>query len=117
MSNWRKMRELAKYKNTDPSLTDQSQAHETDINVIVGRMGIGGTVPGNAQQPMYGDFTELPTDLRGFLEQARQLETLREQLPKELRGQKLEELLSMTPEQVAKLLTPATPEPKKETTE
>lgn len=114
MSNWRKMRELAKFANTDPSLTDQSQARETDINVIVGRMGIGGTVPGNAQEPMYGDFTVYPKDLRGFIEMGRKLDSLRESLPEQLRGQKLEELLQMTPEQVVKLLNPPAPEPNKD---
>lgn len=109
-------KERAVYRNNDPTLTDQSQARETDINIIVSKMGIGRVVAGAAQPPMYADFTDLPRDLRGFIEEARQLDTLRSKLPKELQGQRIEELLALTPEQIHALLfpEPATPPAPKE---
>lgn len=97
--------------NKGPTKTDQSQARETDINVIVGRYGIGGTVPGPGQAPMTGDFTELPQDLRGFIEKGRELDKLRAQLPKELAGKSTEELLALTAEQLTTILTPPAPPP------
>lgn len=97
--------------NKQPTKTDQSQARETDINVIVGRYGIGGTVPGPGGQPITGDFTELPQDLRGFIEKGRELEKLRADLPKELQTKTTEELLALTPAELTTILTPPAPPP------
>lgn len=97
----------------DPTLTDQSQANDTDINVIVKRYGIHAQAPGNPAQPMYGDFSGLPTDLRGFIEVGRTLEENRQRLPEPLRDKPIEELFALTPEQLTAILTP----PKTETTE
>lgn len=41
----------------DPSLTDQSFAAEVDINTIVDRFGISGTLPLVVRPPQYGDYT------------------------------------------------------------
>lgn len=40
----------------DPSLTNQSQAVDADINVIVKRFGITGQFPEGARLPSYQDF-------------------------------------------------------------
>ncbi len=96
----------AVYNNTEPSLADQSQAKDTDINVIIGRFGVGRLAQGNGKVPMYEDFSDLPRDLRGYIEQARGLDNLRERLPEQLKTQKLEELLSLTPQQIHGLLFP-----------
>jgi len=109
MSNWRKNKELAKTPEDTNSLTDQSQAHETDINVIVAKMGITGTVPGNPQQPLYGDWTQFPRDLREYIETARTIDSLQEKLPPQLKGKSYEEILSFTPQEMADLLKPADP--------
>lgn len=44
----------------DPSLTDQSQADDADINTIMRRYEKTGTLPDYGQSPMYGDFADLP---------------------------------------------------------
>lgn len=40
----------------DPSLAVQSQREEADINTIVRRFGITGTLPQGVRVPTYGDF-------------------------------------------------------------
>lgn len=109
-------RKRAQIKNTDPSLTEQSMARDTDINVIVGKFKITGRVPGGNGQPMTGDWTQLPQDLRGFIDTARDFNNKRRMLPKELQNIKTDELLNLTIEDIAKKLAPPapTPEPKKE---
>lgn len=111
MSNWQKNKAAAITYGDPVSLTDQSQARETDINIIVSRMGITGTVPGNAQEPMYGDWTEFPQDLREYIETARTIDSLKEKLPPQLKGKSIEEILSFTPKEMADLLAPPAPTP------
>lgn len=41
-----------------PSLTQQHQAAETDINLIVKRYTATGMLPQSALEPLYGDFTQ-----------------------------------------------------------
>lgn len=97
-------------RSTKPSLTTQDLANETDINIIMKQQHITGFVPGPAKPPVYGDFSQLPTDLKGFISLGRSLNTLMTRLPPELQGMKREELLALTPEQLAKKLEkPATP--------
>lgn len=101
--------------NDDPTMTDQSQASETDLNIIMKRYGTTGTVPGAPGEPLYGDFTNLPTDLRGMIEESRSVQKRRDQLPAELKAMPIEELLALTPEQLTTILTPVEtppPEPK-----
>lgn len=104
-------RAKAAYRDKSPTLTDQSQAAETDINVIVKRYGVHGQAPGTTREPMYGDFTGLPTDLRGFIETGRALEEHRERLPEKLRDMPITELLALTPEELTNILTPPAPPP------
>lgn len=104
-------RKRARTENNDPTETDQSQANDADINVIVGRYGIGNVASGNNQQGMSGDFTALPEDLRGFIEMGRNMENLRETLPPQLRDRTTEDILALTPEQLTNILTPEPPPP------
>lgn len=46
-------------KEWDPSLTQQSQAEEADINTIVRRFGLTGQLPTNVRVPTYGDFEDI----------------------------------------------------------
>ena len=47
----------------DESRTLQSHLEDSDINVIVQRFGLTGTMPLNHRPPMFGDFSEI-TDYR-----------------------------------------------------
>jgi len=115
MSIWKKNKAKAVYRNTDPTLTDQSGARDTDINVIVGQFLKHGQVMGGAKKPMFGqDYSELPRDLRGFIEMGKDLETHRRNLPEQLQGIKTQDLLALTPEQLKNILTPPQPVAPKE---
>lgn len=100
----------SKTRNTVPTLTDQSAAKETDRNIIVQRYLQHGQVP-TGKQPIYGDFSEFPTDLAGFLAQARSIQRLRGQLPVELQSLSINELLNMTTDELAAKLKKPEPEP------
>lgn len=100
----------ARTRTTQPTLTDQSQARETDINVIVGRFLRTGQAPGG-QPPIYGDFTHLDGDLRDMIERARTLHKERAKLPKELQKLPIEELLALPPDKLADILKPPAPTP------
>lgn len=105
--SYRTNKEAAKYRNTDPTETDQSQGHETDINVIVGRYGIGQVASGNdPSSAMYGDWTEMPTDLRDMIETARRLEEHRTSLPQQLKEMPIEQILALKPDELTNILTP-----------
>lgn len=59
----------------DIPLTQQSAKEECDINVIVERAKRGASISNiNPRSPMYGDFTQLPTDLRDCLVQVKKAE-------------------------------------------
>lgn len=117
-SVYKRNKERAIYHSTEPTMTDQAGARETDINVIVGRFGISNQIPTNGQPPMYGDFSHLPEDLRGFIETAQSYEERRAALPEQLRNMPIEELLALTPEELTNKLTPPAPTPEpKETNE
>lgn len=109
---YEKNRLRARTNSTQPTMTDQSQARETDINVIVQRFTVTGRVPGPSTQPIAGvDFTKMPEDFRGFIHKARTLEENRRKLPKELRDMPIGELMALTPEQLTAKLTPPAPSP------
>lgn len=99
---------------TKPTETDQSQARDTDINVIVKQFLVHGQAPGHNKQPINADFTQLPTDLRGFIEMGQSLAELKAKLPDQVRELPTEELLALTPEQLLNKLTPPQPEVKKD---
>lgn len=49
----------------DDPITQQSGREDADINVIIERAKRGAVPPvGRNSTPMYGDFTQVPTDLR-----------------------------------------------------
>lgn len=107
----------AQFKNTDPTLADQAGARDTDINVIVKRFTQTGMVPGSQQTPMSGDFTNLPRDLRGYIETSKQLHALRHRLPKELQDMDFAELLALRPDELTAILTPKPADPPAKTEE
>lgn len=101
----------ARTKCVKPTLTDQSQATETDRNVIVQRFLQHGQMPGTAKNPLYADFSALPEDLRGFIHQAKRLATLKNRLPKALRGYSMNDLIELTPDELKDILAPPAPKP------
>jgi len=111
MSMYYENRKRARTVNNSPTLTEQSMARDTDINVIVAKFRITGRVPGAQQQPMGGDFTALPTDLRGFIDAARDLRNHRMRLPKELANIPTEELLRLTTAELKAKLNPPEEKP------
>lgn len=112
MSNYLRNKLKARTFNNLPTETDQSQAKDTDINVIVGRFLKGGTVPGNRLQPQFGvDLTNRPLGLRDMIDTARELEAHRARLPEKLRNMPTNELLALTPEQLRDILKPPAPPP------
>lgn len=106
--SYRTNKERAKTRNTEPTMTEQSQARDTDINVIVGRFLKTGTAPGAPAEPMYGDFSQYPDNFREMIELADTLNSRRAQLPDALKNMALEELLALTPEALTNILTPPT---------
>lgn len=60
----------------DVKLTQQSAKDECDINLIVERAKRGAEISHvNERVPQYGDFTQIPTDLRECLMQVKKAET------------------------------------------
>lgn len=98
-------------KTTKPTKTDQSQAKDTDLNVIVQKFLKGQLPNGAVQDPLYADFTRYPQDLRGFIETSRSLNAHRSQLPDSLKGMSVEQLMALTPEQLHAILAPPAPPP------
>lgn len=61
----------------DDPITQQSEKDDADINVIVERAKRGAVPPvGRNVPPMYGDFADIPTDLRDCLNMAKRAEDL-----------------------------------------
>lgn len=104
----------ARTVNNQPSLTEQSMAKDTDINIIVQKFRTTGRVPGSDTEPMSGDFTEMPEDLRGFIECAKSMMDHRAKLPLQLRHLATNQLLNLTPQQLTNILTPPAPKPAEE---
>jgi len=107
--NYQRNKALARSHRTQPTETDQSQIHETDRNIIVQRYLVHGQAPGARKQPLYADFSQLPSSLGGFLAQARDLEKLRKKLPKELANMTMQQLMSIDARELARILTPPDP--------
>lgn len=108
MRTLKQRRAAAAFHNTQPTMTDQSAASQTDLNVIVNQFLKTGTSSSKGN-PRYGDFSQLPEDLRGMIEQARSVTQLRRDLPPQLRDMQIEELLNLTPEQITHILRPPQP--------
>lgn len=62
--------------SNDVPITQQSGKDECDINLIVERAKRGAVIEPRVETPMYGDFTEIPTDLRVALNKIRFAEEL-----------------------------------------
>lgn len=114
MSRYKTNKARAVYIETKPTLTDQSQASDTDINVIIARAKQGQMAPGAKTAPMYEDFASLPADLREAIEQANSVQRLRFKLPEALREKPVEELISLTAEQLKAIVDPPKEEKKEE---
>lgn len=50
---------IATVQDFGPSLTQQSQTEDSDINVIVKRFGLTGRLPDNVQIPQYADYDDV----------------------------------------------------------
>lgn len=111
---WLENKRRSRTVNDQPTLADQSQAPETDINVIVPRFLKTGQAPGPTAQPITGDFTQLPQGLREMIELTREMGRLRRELPEKLQQIEVDQLLEMDPKDLAELVNPKKDEPKKE---
>lgn len=94
----------AKYSDKTPSKTDQSQAGDTDVNVIVRKYAVTGKAPGMPGNPMYGDFSDIPGDLRSMLEEGRKIRRYKNQLPEKLKTMEIKDLLRLTPTEIQNIL-------------
>lgn len=104
-------RATARTVNNEPTLTDQSGAPDTDLNVILKRYAQSGTIQSHGKEPMYVDWTEYPEDFRGYIHQARELERHRARLPEQLKDKTDAQLLALTPDELQNILTPPAPPP------
>lgn len=104
-------KEAAKYRSSKPTMTDQSQAADTDVNIIMGKFGIGGTVTVTGKQPIYGDFTDLPNNLADMIRMARRSAELRQTLPNQLREMPDKKLFALTKDELTNILTPPQKDP------
>lgn len=86
--------------NTEPTMTDQSAAHDTDINVIVDKFAQHGQLPQHPKPPISGDFTGLPVTLAEAFEAAKTIQGLHARMPEQLRSMPIQELMALTPQQL-----------------
>lgn len=71
--------------NTEDSLTNQSDAQEADINILVRKFGITGQLPQiTGLQPLYGDFTS-GDDYRTMLDKVKAANEAFQQIPANIR--------------------------------
>lgn len=103
-------------RTTKPSLTDQSQADSTDINIMLKGVTFGNLEYGKgaADAPQETDYTNLPDDYRDAIEFGRQLPKFRGDLPPALRDIPIPTLLNLTPAELMARLKPAETPPKKD---
>ncbi len=101
MGNYYKNRERANTVTIGGTKTDQSSAATTDINVIVKQAAIHGTAPGSKNPPIYGDFSQLPDNLRDMIELGRSMEGHKNSLPHALQSMTIEELVNSNPQHLA----------------
>lgn len=101
----------SKTRTTTPSLTDQSAAPSTDVNVILANHKFNEPALGRgaAEAPQYEDYTNLPDDYRQALELARQLPNTWGKLPPVLQGIPIDQLINKTPNEINAMLIPAQP--------
>jgi len=70
---------------SDPSLTQQHQKDDADINVIVERFGLTGQLPNAISEPQYGDFTNV-SDYHSAMNAVRAAQESFMELPAKLRS-------------------------------
>lgn len=104
----------AETTNKEPSLTDQSAGKDTDLNVIMKKLITTGQMP-SVQRDNIGDISGIPQDFRDMIHATREAHRTKEKLPKELQHLSLDELATLTNEQIAAILAPppAKPDDKK----
>lgn len=105
----------ARTVNNEPTMTDQAAARDTDINVIVKQFTQHGQMPGKTGQPLYEDWTDMPDDLREYIETSRAIAQHHARLPEQLRSMSTEELLALTPQELRNKLTPPETKPEEKT--
>lgn len=103
--NYERNKAASRIRNSGKSMTDQSQAEATNINVIVRRFM--GQLPPPRAMPMTGDFTNFPTDLRTAIELAKSMRQAKARLPQQLRSLSDDELLKLSADDIAAKLKPA----------
>lgn len=69
----------------DPSLAQQHQKEEADINTIVKRFGLTGELPTNVRMPQYGDFYDV-MDYQGCLNAVKAADAVFMTMPAEVRA-------------------------------
>ena len=72
--------------NDEPSMTQQADAKDCDINVIMARYQQTGQLPQVLQEPLFGDFTN-PMDFREMNEKLREAEEAFLEIPPQIRAQ------------------------------
>lgn len=92
----------------DPSLADQSQRDEVDINTVIARFGITGHLPENAQLPMYAEFDRV-YDRHSVMNEVIDAQTMYNQMPEAVRhlcGKNFRDFLQFVenPENTGKLV-------------
>lgn len=71
--------------NTEESLTNQADAQEADINIIVKKYGITGQMPQvTGLQPLYGEFTDA-NDYRTMLDKVNAAKDAFQEIPAHIR--------------------------------
>jgi len=109
--NHEQRRAKGRTNGSSVSLTDQSQADDTNINVILKKYGVTGVARGVAGAPQYLDHSQLPRDLREAFDLTRRAEDMRKNLPEGLRNKTVEELNKLTMEELNTILHPPAPSP------
>lgn len=99
-------KERAKTHPKLPTLTDQSAAKDTDINIIVQMMRSTGQAMGSPVPPVYEDFSMLPADFREMIHMTRELGQLHAALPAAFKGLTIEEIAALTPERAKAIIAP-----------
>ena len=72
--------------NKEPSMTQQSDKDDADINIIVSRFAKSGQLPAVQMEPLYADFTSAP-DYRTAVELTNKANEAFYQIPARIRGQ------------------------------
>jgi len=99
MSIYQRNRLRARTENWEPTKADQSAAASTDINVIVRNARVHGQMP-KGKDPIYGDFSDLPTTLQEALELGHQARQAQKELPAALRDLTPAQLLTAQPSEL-----------------